>query len=126
MALDSSGNVYLTGSTTSTALPMAGSPFQKALVTTATTAGTVGTDAFIIKFSPNGQGTADLVYSTYLGGSDLDQGNAIDVDASGAIYVVGTTRSGDFPCPLRPMRQPAGCHGFLYHQAGPRLLDAGL
>ena len=97
MALDSSGNVYLTGSTTSTALPMAGSPFQKALVTTATTAGTVGTDAFIIKFSPNGQGTADLVYSTYLGGSDLDQGNAIDVDASGAIYVVGTTRSGDFP-----------------------------
>jgi hypothetical protein len=97
MALDSAGNVYLTGSTTSTTLPMVGSPFQNALVTTATAAGTVGTDAFVVKLSPNGQGSADLVYSTYLGGSDLDQGNAIDVDASGAIYVVGTTRSGDFP-----------------------------
>ncbi|MGO9097242.1 MAG: SBBP repeat-containing protein [Bryobacteraceae bacterium] len=97
MALDSSGNVYLTGSTTSTTLPMVGSPFQNALVTTATTAGTVGKNAFIIKFRPNGQGTADLVYSTYLGGSGVDQGNDIALDASGAVYVVGTTTSGDFP-----------------------------
>jgi hypothetical protein len=91
MALDSAGNVYLTGYTTSTDFPTAGSPFQSAL------AGGTGTDAFVVKLSPASQGSADLVYSTYLGGTDLDQGNAIDVDASGAIYVTGSTRSGDFP-----------------------------
>jgi hypothetical protein len=91
MALDSAGNVYLTGYTGSTDFPTAGSPQQSAL------AGAAGIDAFVVKLSPSLQGSADLVYSTYLGGTDLDQGNAIDVDASGAIYVVGSTRSGDFP-----------------------------
>jgi hypothetical protein len=91
MALDSAGNVYLTGYTASTDFPTAGSPFQSAL------AGGAGFDAFVVKLSPSLQGSADLVYSTYLGGTDADQGNAIDVDASGAIYVVGSTRSGDFP-----------------------------
>jgi uncharacterized repeat protein (TIGR01451 family) len=37
-----------------------------------------------------------LVYSTYLGGSGVDQGNAIAVDSTGAAYVTGTT-SGSFP-----------------------------
>ena len=91
MALDAAGNVYLTGYTTSADFPTAGSPYQSAL------AGSAGIDAFVVKLSPSLQGSADLVYSTYLGGTDLDQGNAIDVDASGAIYVVGSTRSGDFP-----------------------------
>lgn len=38
-----------------------------------------------------------LSYSTYLGGSGLDEGNAIAVDATGAVYVTGTTTSTDFP-----------------------------
>jgi hypothetical protein len=66
-------------------------------VTTATTAGNTGQNAFVVKFSPKGLGTADLAYSTYLGGSGFDRGNDIAVDASGAVYVVGTTTSGDFP-----------------------------
>src|SRR5262249_46332579 len=38
-----------------------------------------------------------LSYSTFLGGSGADQGNAIAVDAAGSAYVVGNTNSTDFP-----------------------------
>ena len=44
--------------------------------------------------SPTGSG---LVYSTYLGGSDIDLGYGIAVDTSGNAYVAGFTESGDFP-----------------------------
>ena len=44
-----------------------------------------------------------MVYSTYLGGNNVDEGNAIAVDASGNAYVTGYTASTDFPLssPLR-------------------------
>ena len=51
-------------------------------------------DAFIAKI--NSSGTA-LVYSTYLGGSDNDEGKGIAVDSEGAAYVSGYTDSIDFP-----------------------------
>ena len=51
-------------------------------------------DAFVTKFDSSG--TA-LSYSTYLGGSQGDYGTAIGVDGSGNAYVVGYTRSTDFP-----------------------------
>src|SRR5207249_9511775 len=38
-----------------------------------------------------------LVYSTYVGGSGPDQGNAITVDVEGSVYVTGVTTSADFP-----------------------------
>ena len=38
-----------------------------------------------------------LSYSTYLGGNGIDEGNGIAVDATGAVYVTGTTSSTDFP-----------------------------
>lgn len=40
---------------------------------------------------------ADLLFSSYLGGSSDDVGNAIAVDANGAVYVTGTSASSDFP-----------------------------
>jgi hypothetical protein len=88
MALDASGNVYLTGTTTSTNLPLYGNSAQTSL------GGGTGTDAFVIKLS---NGFDAILYSTYLGGSDVENGAGIDVDSNGNVYVVGTTRSTNFP-----------------------------
>ena len=46
-------------------------------------------DAFVTKLKADG--TAPLVYSTYLGGSQDDVGNAIVVDSNGEAYVTGST-----------------------------------
>ena len=51
-------------------------------------------DAFVSKMAADGK---SLAYSTYLGGSGFDYGQAIAVDSSGAAYVTGYTQSGDFP-----------------------------
>jgi hypothetical protein len=85
IAVDPSGNAYVTGWTWSTNFPTADA-FQP------TKAG--GNDAFVAKLNPSG--TA-LVYSTYLGGSTDDYGEAIVADSSGNAYVTGHTYSGDFP-----------------------------
>jgi hypothetical protein len=90
MALDAAGAVYLTGSTTSKDFPTAATP-ETGL------AGGSSTDAFVIKFNFSLFGSAALVFSTYLGGTDIDIGYAIDVDAQGAMYIAGSTLSGDFP-----------------------------
>src|SRR6266404_576875 len=85
IAVDSSGSAYVTGYTYSSSFPTQ-NPLQANL------AG--DSDIFITKFSPAGN---TLVYSTYLGGSDLDEAFGIAVDASGSAYITGKTRSNDFP-----------------------------
>jgi hypothetical protein len=52
-----------------------------------------GNDVFISKLAPAGD---SLAYSTYLGGSGADEGDAIAVDGAGAAYVTGTTSSADY------------------------------
>jgi uncharacterized protein (TIGR03437 family) len=89
IAVDSSGNAYVTGVTASTNFPVQ-SPLQRALGGV----GGVDGDAFVAKL--NAAGSA-LVYSTYLGGSALDYGYGIAVDSSGNAYVTGFTSSGNFP-----------------------------
>jgi hypothetical protein len=86
IAVDASENVYVTGQTNSPDFPTTPGAFQGTLFG--------GQDAFISKLNPAGSA---LVYSTYLGGSNADQGNAIAVDASDDAYVTGYTRSSDFP-----------------------------
>lgn len=86
MAVDGSGNTYLTGETTSSNFPTTPGAFQTALKS--------GSNAFVTKL--NAAGTA-LVYSTYLGGSIGDAGDGIAVDSDGNAYVGGATGSTDFP-----------------------------
>jgi hypothetical protein len=90
IAVDSSGNAYVTGRTDSTNFPTTAGAFQTALQ--ATLAGRA--NAFVTKLSPSGSA---LVYSTYLGGTNFDGGDAIAVDSSGNAYVTGWTASTNFP-----------------------------
>jgi hypothetical protein len=85
IAVDKAGNAYLTGQTRS-----ADFPIKNAVQ--ATLGGS--TDAFVTKINADGSA---LVYSTYLGGHDFDQGNGIALDSAGSAYVTGVTFSNDFP-----------------------------
>jgi streptogramin lyase len=85
IALDSSGNAYVTGITSSSNLPTV-NPVQP-------TPGGLA-DAFVTELNAGGSA---LIYSTYLGGSGDDVGEAIAVDGSGSAYITGETGSTDFP-----------------------------
>jgi hypothetical protein len=90
IAVDGSGNAYVTGQTSSTNFPTTAGAFQTTLQNLAV--------AFVTKL--NATGTA-LVYSTYLGGNGIstygDGGYGIAVDSAGNAYVAGTTDSSNFP-----------------------------
>lgn len=92
IAVDATGNAYLTGETTSPDFPTK-TPLSAAI------AG--GSDAFVTKI--NSSGTA-LVYSTYLGGNETDAAAHITIDPVGSAYVVGRTSSTNFPL----MKAPQG------------------
>jgi pimeloyl-ACP methyl ester carboxylesterase len=87
IAVDGTGNAYVTGQTSSTNFPTTPGAFQSSF-------GGGLYDAFVVKLNADGSA---LVYSTYLGGSDGDYGNGIAVDASGNTYVTGYTNSINFP-----------------------------
>ena len=81
IVVDGSGDSFVTGSTGSADFPVTGDAFQ-----------TSGSGTFVTEMSPN---LAELVYSTYLGGSFGAGG--IAMDPAGNIYVAGSTGSADFP-----------------------------
>jgi len=93
IALDSSANVYLTGLTTSTNFPVTPNAVSTNL-NSAAYFGHYTNDAFVVKLDASG---GNLLYSTYLGGSDADEGVAIAVGSNQDIYVAGDTFSTDFP-----------------------------
>jgi hypothetical protein len=86
IALDGTGNAYVTGSTSSSDFP--------------TTLGALDTsqngsnDAFVTKLNPTGSSS---VYSTFLGGSSGDSGSGIAVDAAGEAHLTGSTGSSNYP-----------------------------
>lgn len=87
IAVDASGNAYVTGVTNSTSFPVtAATAYQPAF--------TGGPDGFMTQL--NSTGTA-LLYSTFLGGSATNYPLGIAVDTSGSAYVTGLTSSTDFP-----------------------------
>ena len=95
IAVDGSGNAYVTGYTQSTNFPTTSGAYQVAF-------GGGYHDAFVTEL--NATGTA-LLYSTYLGGSGQDEGDGIAVDGAGNAYVTGLTASTNFP--LQNAFQPA-------------------
>jgi hypothetical protein len=61
-------------------------------------------DVFVSRISPDG---STLDYSTFLGGIGSEWDSDIAVDASGAVYVTGTTQLGQFPVRNAYQRSPA-------------------
>jgi hypothetical protein len=119
VAVDTAGNVYVAGSTTSSNFPLAGSPVQGTLHG--------AQNIFIAVINPLLQpptytAANQLLYATYLGGSGTDSLAGLEVDQLFSIYVAGTTNSPDFPTGgTVPAFQATatGTHGFLSKIAFP-------
>lgn len=87
VAVDAAGNAYVTGYTASTDFPIVGA-YDRSI-------GKKGdVEVFVSKLNPTG--TA-LVWSTYIGGTSADRAVGLAVDATGSVYVTGTTSGADFP-----------------------------
>ena len=85
LQLDSAGNVYVSGATGSTNLPVKSAAQS--------TIGGGGTDGFVAKFKAD---LSDLVFSTFLGGSGTDQVELLRIDSNGSVYATGYTLSTNF------------------------------
>lgn len=97
IVVDPTGNIYVTGATTSTNFPVTPGAFQSAK-----SGGGSRPNAFVSRIDPGKSGSASLVYSTYLGGTGNaansygDYGIAIAADSQGNAFVSGFTGSVDF------------------------------
>ena len=103
IAVDGSGNAYITGITFSSDFPTL-NPVQ------ASFGG--DRDVFVAKLNASG---STLAYSTYLGGSGRDESRDIAVDGSGNAYITGLTVSSNFPTQnaLQPSYRGGGSSGFV-------------
>jgi len=100
IAVNSAGDAFVTGVTRSLNFPAIGTPFQS------TNGG--DHDAFIANISSDG---SQLLYSSYLGGSNADEGRGIAVDTAGNAYITGYTHSPDFPT-ASPYQAALGSSGY--------------
>jgi hypothetical protein len=98
IAIDAMGHAYVAGTTFSDDFPTSTGALQ-------TTFGGSFTDGFVARIGADG---TDLVYATYLGGSDEDACRGLAVDALGHAYVTGDTESADFPRPKVSQAAPGG------------------
>ena len=100
------GKAYITGSTTSLDFPVANATFPSS---------GGGTDMFVTELDPRQSGAASMVASGYFGGTSLDYGSSVAVDAAGMVYVAGVTYSSDLPITAGPYQATAkpGGEAFL-------------
>ncbi|MDP8990686.1 MAG: SBBP repeat-containing protein, partial [Acidobacteriota bacterium] len=86
IAVDALGQVYIAGFTYSADIPITGNAYQ------ATPAG--GGDAFLLQLNTS---LPQILYSTYLGGSKIDDARSVVLDPTGKIALAGYTLSANFP-----------------------------
>ncbi|HYJ87128.1 MAG TPA: SBBP repeat-containing protein [Pyrinomonadaceae bacterium] len=84
--VDQHSNAYVVGFTESSDFPTTSNALQREYIGGKS-------DAFLVKLKANGE----IEYSTFFGGSDTDQGNALALDKAGNVYLAGTTWSNDLP-----------------------------
>jgi uncharacterized protein (TIGR03437 family) len=89
VATDGKGNIFVAGSAQATDFPVTASAVRGP-------GGGINPKAFVTKLNPSAQGTAQLAYSTILGGADVDIATGIAVDPAGRILVAGYTSSPGF------------------------------
>jgi hypothetical protein len=97
VTVDDAGSAYITGWTASPELPTTSGAFAEQY--------NGGEDAFVAKLNANG---SKLTYATYLGGTALDFGRGIAMDASENVYVTGRTESPDYPTVGASAAPPSG------------------
>ncbi|MCC9075203.1 SBBP repeat-containing protein [Litorilinea aerophila] len=98
--VDQNGNAYVTGTTDSYDFPVTLEAYDVSF--------NGNRDIFVAKLNPTGN---NLLYATFLGGSNLDGGTGIDVDGNGNAYITGTTESSDFP--TTPGAHDMGFNGYV-------------
>jgi hypothetical protein len=107
IAIDASGDAYVTGWTDSTDFPVTPGAFQQH-----NSGAAAPKDGFVTELNSTG---SQLVYSTYLGGTTTNEPHAIAVDSAGDAYVVGQTFSDDFPTkdPIQAGQEDTATDAFL-------------
>jgi uncharacterized repeat protein (TIGR01451 family) len=110
ITIDTSGIVYVIGESEpdlwgSNYFPTTPGAYDTAI------SGGGGKEPFVFKLNPAGNGTSDMQYATFLGGSGFDYGDGIAVDSAGLIYATGSTASPDFPTTSGALDTTCGTDG---------------
>jgi gliding motility-associated-like protein len=106
--IDNQNNIYIVSCTRSSDFPIMGSGFQPVF-------GGGNIDGIIVKMDNS---LSNIIWSTYLGGSNHDAAYSLAIDAVGDLYVAGGTNSNDFPTAGMPFKnafQGGRSDGFISH-----------
>ncbi len=121
LAIDARGYLYIAGYTDSSNFPVTSGSFQDSDPSPTMTTST----AFVSRFTKAGD---DVLYSSYLGGSDTDLANGVAVDDNENVYVTGRLTSTDFPITHDALYSVVGYDAFVCRMPTdlePPVADAG-
>ena len=104
IAVDSTGLITVAGQTDSLAMPVTGDAFQRFNAGPSPTG-----QGFIARFDPSKSGTASLIYSTYIGGSQSDELLGVAVDKTGNfVAAAGSVESSNPPITVSAVQKSYG------------------